>query len=659
MSVTATFTVEAPEPLTLTCPAPQTIPACQTQAAIQTAYDAWLNLVAGTATSGGCNVTITNDAPATAPITCAGGTVTVTFTATDRDADGVVCQTETCQAIFTVEAPELLTLTCPAPQTIPACQTQAAIQTAYDAWLNLVAGTATSGGCNVTITNDAPATAPITCAGGTVTVTFTATDRDADGVVCQTETCQAIFTVEAPELLTLTCPAPQTIPACQTQAAIQTAYDAWLNLVAGTATSGGCNVTITNDAPATAPITCAGGTVTVTFTATDRDADGVVCQTETCQAIFTVEAPELLTLTCPAPQTIPACQTQAAIQTAYDAWLNLVAGTATSGGCNVTITNDAPATAPITCAGGTVTVTFTATDRDADGVVCQTETCQAIFTVEAPELLTLTCPAPQTIPACQTQAAIQTAYDAWLNLVAGTATSGGCNVTITNDAPATAPITCAGGTVTVTFTATDRDADGVVCQTETCQAIFTVEAPELLTLTCPAPQTIPACQTQAAIQTAYDAWLNLVAGTATSGGCNVTITNDAPATAPITCAGGTVTVTFTATDRDADGVVCQTETCQAIFTVEAPELLTLTCPAPQTIPACQTQAAIQTAYDAWLNLVAGTATSGGCNVTITNDAPATAPITCAGGTVTVTFTATDRDADGVVCQTESVKLHLP
>ena len=110
MTCTATFTVTAPDPLTITCPTDLTVDACLTQAAIDQAYADWLGAAT---TTGGCNVEITSDAPAGAPLACTGGEVVVTFTATDTDADGVVCQTQTCTATFTVTAPDPLTITCP------------------------------------------------------------------------------------------------------------------------------------------------------------------------------------------------------------------------------------------------------------------------------------------------------------------------------------------------------------------------------------------------------------------------------------------------------------------------------------------------------------------------------------------------------------------
>src|SRR5439155_1709797 len=154
--------------------------------------------------------------------------------------------------------------------------------------------------------------------------------------------------------------------------------------------------------------------------------------------------------------------------------------------------------------------------------------------------------------------------------------------TLSNNAPASAPLACTGGTVTVTWTATST------CQTATTSATFTVTAAPVLTITSASNQSQNGCQTQAAINTAYTAWL---ASVTMSGGCaGATLSNNAPASAPLACTGGTVTVTWTATST------CQTATTSATFTVTAAPVLTITSASNQSQNGCSTQAAINTAY---------------------------------------------------------------
>src|SRR6185436_385168 len=270
--------------------------------------------------------------------------------------------------------------------------------------------------------------------------------------------------------------------------------------------------------------------------------------------------------TCPVNTTVAACQTQAAVNTQFAAWLATVSA---SGGCNGVITNDNTG-APSAC-GGATTVTFTYTST------CEplTSTCQATFTVNAPPVVSLTCPVNTSTAACLTQAQVNTAFSAWL---ATASASGGCNGVLTNNNTG-APSAC-GGATTVTFTYTSTCAP----LTTTCQATFTVPAPPVVSLTCPVNTSTASCLTQAQVNSAFSAWLATASG---SGGCNGVLTNNNTG-APSAC-GGATTVTFTYTSTCAP----LTTTCQATFTVPSPAV-SLTCPVNTSTASCLTQAQVNT-----------------------------------------------------------------
>jgi hypothetical protein len=576
----ATFTVLPP--VSITCPVNSTAAACQTQAAINTQFATWL---ATASASGGCSGVLTNDNTG-APSAC-GGSTTVLFTYTST------CEpfTTTCSATFTVTAPTVVSLTCPVNTSTAACLTQAQVNTAFSAWL---ATASASGGCNGILTNNNTG-APSAC-GGATTVTFTYTSSCAP----LTTTCQATFTVPGPPIVSLTCPVNTSTAACLTQAQVNTAFSAWL---ATASASGGCNGILTNNNTG-APPAC-GGATTVTFTYTS------ICAplTTTCQATFTVPAPPIVSLTCPVNTSTAACLTQAQVNTAFSAWL---ATASASGGCNGILTNNNTGTPP--ACGGSTTVTFTYTSSCAPF----TTTCQATFTVPAPPIVSLTCPVNTSTAACLTQAQVNTAFSAWL---ATASVSGGCNGFLSNNNTG-APPAC-GGATTVTFTFTSSCAPF----TTTCQATFTVPVAPTVSLTCPVNTTTSACLTQAQINTAFSAWL---ATASASGGCNGVLSNNNTG-APDACDGGSTTVTFTFTSS----CVPFTTTCQATFTVPAPESVVLTCPVNTTTATCQTQAQINTAFAAWL---ATASASGGCSTSLTNNNTG-APSSC-GGSTTVTFTYT-------------------
>jgi hypothetical protein len=334
-------------PVVLNCPAPGFTGACQSQAAVNAAFNAWL----ATATaSGGCNGVLTNNNQG-APSAC-GGSTTVTFTYTSTCAP----LTTTCQATFTVAAPPTVSLTCPVNTTVAACQTQAAVNTAFSNWL---ATASAFGGCNGVLTNNNQG-APSAC-GGSTTVTFTYTSSCAP----TTTTCTATFTVPAASPVVLTCPVNTTVSPCLTQAQLNAAYANWL---ASATVTGGCGgSTVTNNAPA-APLICNpnSNTITVTFTYA-----GGGCQTSpvSCTSTFTVPAyPDFVMPANTASQV--ACPSQI-VQPTPPAVLD---------GCGKTLTPTGPVIVnnpnPITCEGAR---TFTWTYTDCSG---KSKTWSHVTTVE-------------------------------------------------------------------------------------------------------------------------------------------------------------------------------------------------------------------------------------------------------------------------------------
>ena len=203
----------APTPA-ITCPTNTSTAACQTQSAVNTAFAAWLATASG---SGGVGGVLTNNNSG-APAAC-GGATTVTFTYTNS-CDPTI---RTCEATFTVTAPDAVVLTCPVNTSTAGGQTQAAVNAAFAAWLATASGT---GGCNGVLTNNNSGAPP--AGGGSTTVTFTYTSSCAP----LTTTCQATFTVLPPS--PLICPVNTTAAACQTQSAINTQFNAWLATASST-----------------------------------------------------------------------------------------------------------------------------------------------------------------------------------------------------------------------------------------------------------------------------------------------------------------------------------------------------------------------------------------------------------------------------------------
>jgi gliding motility-associated-like protein len=551
-NVSAPFTVVIgpPTPLAVNCPAPVNLTACATQTAIQTAYNAWST---GFSNSGGCpTVTVTSGPVASLPSYVCGAAINLTHTYTVTDGCST---TQSCTSTFTVPAAGApLTVNCPSAVNLPACSSQSAVQTAYNAW---VAGFTTSGGCG-TINNNlasVPALPAFVC-GAAINLSFTLSATDNCNITPLT--CSSTFTVPASPAppLAVNCAAAVNLPACTSQSAIQTAYNNW---VAGFTVTGGCGIINNNLAsiPALPAFVC-GASVNLSFTLSATDDCNVTPLT--CSSTFVVGASSTpLAVNCPAAVTLTACASQSDIQNAYNAW---IAAFTTSGGCGPVNTNIASVPAlPAYVCGAAVNLSFTYSATDD----CNTTalTCNSTFTVPSngAAALSVSCPAPVNLPSCSAQAAIQTAYNNW---VAGFMVNGGCGTVNSNIAsiPPLPAFTC-GAPVNLSFTLSATDNCNITPQT--CNSTFTVAAgPPPLTVNCTAPVTLPGCSAQTDIQSAYNAW---VAGFSVTGGCGTVTSNIAsiPALPSYAC-GDVINLSFTLNATDA----CNPSglTCTSSFTVQ-------------------------------------------------------------------------------------------
>ncbi len=581
-----TFSVPAAPAVSLDCVADMTTDECLSQGMVDQAYADWL---AATSYEGGCEASMSNDAADDAPDACDGGSVVVIWTVTST------CESDvTCERTFSVPAAPAVSLDCVADMTTDECMSQGMVDQAYADWL---AATSYEGGCDASMSNNAADDAPDACDGGSVVVIWTVTST------CESDvTCERTFSVPAAPAVSLDCVADMTTDECMNQDDLDDVFAAWLG---STSFTGGCDPTMSNDYTGPAPDIC-GSTTSVTWTVTSA-CEGPV----TCSADFEVPTPEAVELDCASDMTIDDCVSQDEINTAYTNWLNSASFT---GGCNGELSNNGPASAPNACAGGgTVDVTWTVTSS------CELDvTCMASFTVPGAEVVVLDCAEDMETGECMSQDDINDAFASWLM---SASFEGGCDADMTNDGEGLEPSAC-GSTTTVIWTVTSA-CEGPV----TCSADFEVPTPAEVAIDCQTDMSIDACTSQGTIDDAYEAWL---LGTSFSGGCNGTLSNDAPDDAPDACDGGTTTVTWTVTSS------CEAPvTCSASFSVAAAPPVVLDCQTDMEIPACTSQTDIDAAYAAW---IMGTSFSGGCDdATLMDDAPADAPDACDGGTTTVTW----------------------
>jgi hypothetical protein len=165
--------------------------------------------------------------------------------------------------------------------------------------------------------------------------------------------------------------------------------------------------------------------------------------------------------------------------------------------------------------------------------------------------------------------------------------SGGCGTTDNIvDVPELPTDLCAGVNLSFTYTASDE------CSDDECTSTFIVAPAPPVEVTCPADVDLPECTSDEDIQTAYTAW---IAGFTFSGGCGTTDNIvDVPELPTDLCAGVNLSFTYTASDE------CTDDECTSTFVVAPAPPVEVTCPANVDLPACTSDADIQTAYTAWI-----------------------------------------------------------
>jgi hypothetical protein len=599
------FTVFIVSNVVITCPSDASVGACATSSDISNSFGSWINSFTY---SGGSSSTVTGGLTGSPASACgAGGVTSITYTVTDG------CSSDNCTRTFTVPAgdgtaPSINT--CAVTRNINGCSTNDITGPAYSTSVTASSESefenATNQGdvsdnctiTSVTYQDNASGTCPIV-----VTRTWTFTDYCGN-----TSTCNQTINVNAPPVNVTNVPANTSAAVCLGQAAIDATYASW---IAGFSYTGGCSSALVVNDPG-APSAC-GGTSTVTWTI-NSDCEAPVVNTRT----FTVIAPDPIVLNAPANDGVGSCGAQAAVDAIFNSWVNSFSFT---GGCNPVLSVNNPG-APNFC-GGSTTVTWTV-NSDC-GSVSESRT----FTVDFAPQLIVNCPAPATEAACQTQAAIDAAYSAWLGSFA---TQWGCQPNATNNSTG-APSAC-GGSTTVTWTVTSN------CEAPvTCSSTFNVTAAPTMALNAPTNATEAACQTQLAVDAAFASWL---ASANVTGGCNSSLTNDAT-TAPSAC-GGVATVTFTATS-DCQAPIVETRT----FTVSNAPAVVFNCGTDVDVPVGTNQAAVDVLF---ANFVASASASGGCGGSLSNNASLTAPDACSGDTITVTWTYSSNCDQPYTCTKE-------
>lgn len=261
---------------------------------------------------------------------------------------------------------------------------------------------------------------------------------------------------------------------------------------------------------------------------------------------------------CPDPVVMPVCSWQSDINRAFARWKSDF----DYDDCEVAPDLD-DIKAPKKCTGGVVRVTLYDCDNPSDD-------CYSTFTVVPPPPPAADCPIDMTIGPCVTQGEVEQAFTNWLRLFKAV---DNCDV---NDdiggfeGTPTAPNHC-GGSTTVTFTVRNK----IDCYPPvSCTRTFTVLETQPPVLNCPMNANLPACLTQAAVNSQYQAWLDMFQVDAAQSCPGTQGRFDFIPPAPGKC-GGSVTVTYRATTPNG----CASNFCTRTFTVAPDNIPPMgTCP---------------------------------------------------------------------------------
>ncbi len=536
------------------------------------------------------------------------GTSTVTYTMTDASDNVTTCSFDVivsdCDDPI-LACPTDLTVVCGDPQATPLADWQAT-------------ATATDN-CDASITVTPSLFNTISGCGNTLSEVYLFTATDAEG---NTSTCLATYTIidnQAPEII---CPAAPLSLECNdtNNTALITA---WL---ASVSAEDNCDTPLLTHNYVAPPLgfTCDGtGLISVVFTATDACGNSSVCIAD-----ITLNDTQAPTIECPSDLTLSCNNVNNAAL--INNWLDLASGDDSC--ADITVTHDYTSGLTLDCNSITGTVvTFTATD-DCDN----TTSCTASIILNDNEVPVITSFADDLILECG-EANNEATISNWIADNGGTEASDNCDMNMTWTAVADVPEGTCGSTTITSYTFTVSDACG-----NTAIASANVQ---LLDTTDPI-LTVPVATTVECNGSGNQAELSTWLASATAEDtCDEEVTVTTLLDNTVSGCGSTETYVYLFTATDACG---NSLSEQSSFVIEDRTAPTITCPAIPLTLQCGNPNNL-TLVSAWLSTV--TAADDCSEITITNNfiGLPTDLVCNGGGTVTVTFTASDACGNDSQC----------
>ena len=539
------------------------------------------------------------------------GTSTVTYTMTDGSGNVTTCSFDV--VVSDCDDP---ILTCPTDLTV-VCGDPAA--TSLPDWLAMATAT---DNCDENVTIVPSLFNTISGCGSTDSEVYLFTATDAAG---NTSTCLATYTIVDNVPPVIACPPAPLVLECNSPSNAGL-IAGWL--ATATATDDCDTPTVTNNYSAPPQgFTCNGtGMISVVFTATDGCGN-----TSVCTADITINDTVAPTIECPTDLTLSCNNVNNA--TLIDNWLDLASGDDTC--TDITVTNDFVPGLTLDCNSvmGTV-VTFTSTDE------CDnTTTCTASIILNDNEVPVITNFPEDLIIECG-EANNDAATTIWINNNANAEATDNCDMDLSWTAVSDLPVESCGSTTVTTYTFTVSDDCGnTATATANVQLVDTTDP----TLTVPTMTTVE-CD-GAGNQAELTAWLATALAEDT---CDEDVTVSALLDNTISGCGSTETYVYLFTATDACG---NSVSEQSSFEIGDETDPTITCPALPLNLECGNPNNL-TLVSAWLS---GVSASDDCSdISITNNyVGLPTDLVCnGGGSVTVTFTASDACGNESTCTGE-------
>ena len=650
MELTASFFIDQPNELSPILPRDTVVEACDfiDQSAVNAAFENWLstqsNNLSMSLMGSGCNPILEVET-GEAPLICEWDSTTIVWTLSDQ-----CFLPREFEASFIVNSTNDVNPVSPRDTIVEACDfmDQASIDTFYQNWLDLnysrIFQSFGDDGCDPAIFVS-ESVIPDQCVGGSVTVTWTVTDKCHHPIFLP-----ASLTVLPPSVFSPEEPVDSLAYSCdyEDQSSLDVAFELWRSnqerSIISSLLEEGCDPQITGG-QAIAPLLCDGGAVTAVWTVSNQCSGPA-----DISGTFSLTAPLVISSNTPRDTTSVSCSyiSQTEVDAAYDDWFveqhEIIEASIIGEGCDpeISVSMSAP---PDILIGGSSVVLWSITDLCALPTVLQ-----ASFTIHPPSPFAPLSVVDTLVNACdiRDQVQLNSLYAAWRSNQTSVITANmedvACNPSVEYSNEEVVML-CEGGETEVLWQVTDTHLDTVMTIGR-----FMVVAPENLSPYMPIDTITNSCSysSQLELDSIFSEWVSsqrlLIMSSILDDGCEPRL-SEVIGAVPSYIGGGSTLVTWSITD------LCTDEfDLMARFVIDPPVLISAEEPRDTVVHACEvgTHSDLRLIYNRWLsqqlNTITASVTGEGCNSTVETSIEEV--VLCEGDTTIITWLVSDSHLSG-------------